>query len=57
MPRALAPVVQVGYRVVPERKLTKPEQGHCTKAGAPPLKHLREFKARGWGGGLRCRRC
>eukprot|EP00887_Chlorella_sp_A99_P002501 scaffold6.g2501.t1 len=38
--------VQVGYKVVPERKLNKPELGHCSKAGAPPLKHLREFKVK-----------
>lgn len=38
--------VQVGYQVVAERKLTKPEVGHTTKAGAPPLRHLREFKVK-----------
>lgn len=38
--------VQVGYRATKERKITKPELGHCKKAGAPPLKHLREFKVR-----------
>lgn len=36
--------VQVGYQVVPERKLTKPEAGHCKKAGVKPMRHLREFK-------------
>lgn len=36
--------VQVGYKVVAERKVTKPELGHLAKAGCPPLKHLREFK-------------
>jgi large subunit ribosomal protein L3 len=36
--------VQVGYKVIPERKITKPEYGHLLKAGVPPLKHLREFK-------------
>lgn len=35
---------QVGYKVVPERKVKKPELGHLKKAGCPPLKHLREFK-------------
>eukprot|EP00879_Flechtneria_rotunda_P001239 GHRR01001386.1.p1 GENE.GHRR01001386.1~~GHRR01001386.1.p1 ORF type:complete len:261 (+),score=76.34 GHRR01001386.1:153-935(+) len=36
--------VQVGYKVVPERKVRKPELGHLQKAGCPPVKHLREFK-------------
>ena len=35
---------QVGYRTVPERKITKPELGHLQKAGVPAMKHLREFK-------------
>ena len=38
--------VQVGYRAVRDGKLTKPEAGHCAKAGAPPLKQLREFKVK-----------
>ena len=36
--------VQVGYQAVAERKLTKPEAGHCKKAGVKPMRHLREFK-------------
>ena len=36
--------VQMGYQSVPERKLTKPELGHLAKAGAEPLKVLKEFK-------------
>eukprot|EP00877_Chromochloris_zofingiensis_P014890 jgi/Chrzof1/9655/Cz04g11050.t1 len=36
--------VQVGYRVVPDRKVTKPELGHLQKTGCSPMKHLREFK-------------
>ena len=36
--------VQIGYKEVPARKLTKPELGHLQKAELPPLKHLREFK-------------
>lgn len=36
--------VQVGYRVVPDRKITKPERNHLAKAGAPPMKFLREFR-------------
>lgn len=35
---------QVGYRVKREDKLTKPEMGHLKKHGAPPMRHLREFK-------------
>lgn len=38
--------VQVGYQEVKESKLTKPEVGHCTKAGTAPLRHLREFKVK-----------
>lgn len=36
--------VQLGFEDVPERKLSKPEMGHLTKAGVTPKKHLREFK-------------
>ena len=43
--------VQVGYKVVKERKITKPELGHLAKAGCKPMKHLREFKVRGGGRG------
>lgn len=32
--------------MVPDRKVTKPELGHLQKAGAPAMKHLREFKVR-----------
>lgn len=38
--------VQVGYEVVAERKITKPEVGHLKKAGTPPLRHLREFRVK-----------
>ena len=38
--------VQVGYKVVAERKVTKPEAGHLSKAGVQPMKHLVEFKVR-----------
>ncbi|KAL4446359.1 hypothetical protein ABPG77_003166 [Micractinium sp. CCAP 211/92] len=38
--------VQVGYKTVPDRKITKPELGHLQKAGAPAMKHLREFKVK-----------
>ena len=36
--------VQVGYDEVPERKLTKGERGHLSKATAPTLRELREFR-------------
>ena len=36
--------VQLGFEDVPERKLTKPEQGHLAKAGVSPKKHLKEFQ-------------
>lgn len=36
--------VQVGYKVVAERKVKKPELGHLKKSGCPPLRHLREFR-------------
>lgn len=52
--------VQIGYKVAKDRDfsqdskktsrrrniLTKSEVGHCLKAGAPPLRHLREFKVK-----------
>ncbi|KAK6945698.1 hypothetical protein RJ641_013242 [Dillenia turbinata] len=36
--------VQVGYRRVRDKKLTKPEMGHLNKAGVIPLRHLQEFR-------------
>ncbi|XP_042476823.1 50S ribosomal protein L3, chloroplastic [Macadamia integrifolia] len=36
--------VQVGYRRVRDKKLTKPEMGHLSKAGAIPMRHLQEFR-------------
>ncbi|KAG2720733.1 hypothetical protein I3843_02G038400 [Carya illinoinensis] len=36
--------VQVGYRRVRDRKLSKPEMGHLQKAGAIPMRHLQEFR-------------
>ena len=36
--------VQMGFQPVAERKLTKPELGHLKKAGAEPLKVLKEFR-------------
>ncbi|XP_010932027.1 large ribosomal subunit protein uL3c [Elaeis guineensis] len=36
--------VQIGYRRVRDRKLTRPELGHLQKAGAIPMRHLQEFR-------------
>lgn len=36
--------VQVGYRRVRDRKLTKPEMGHLEKSGIIALRHLQEFR-------------
>ncbi|XP_019438247.1 PREDICTED: 50S ribosomal protein L3, chloroplastic [Lupinus angustifolius] len=36
--------VQVGYRRVRDRKLTKPEMGHLQKIDAIPMRHLQEFR-------------
>lgn len=37
--------VQLGFGVAKPKHVNKPERGHTRKAGAPPLKHLREFSA------------
>jgi large subunit ribosomal protein L3 len=36
--------VQLGFGAVREKALTRPELGHLRKAGAPPLRHLVEFR-------------
>ncbi len=36
--------VQLAFRVVREKRLSKPELGHLKKAGAPPLRDLVEFR-------------
>lgn len=36
--------VQLAWGETDERRLTKPELGHLKKAGAPPLRHLAEFR-------------
>lgn len=36
--------VQLGFGVVKESKVNKPEQGHFKKAGVNSVKHLREFR-------------
>jgi large subunit ribosomal protein L3 len=38
--------LQLGYGDAKPGRLTKPEQGHLNKAGAPPLSHLEEFRLR-----------
>lgn len=38
--------VQLGYGSVPERKLTKGQLGHLEKNEIPPVKILREFRAK-----------
>ncbi|KAH8491443.1 hypothetical protein Peur_065328 [Populus x canadensis] len=42
--------VQVGYRRVRDKKLTKPEMGHLEKAGVIPMRHLQEFRLQGLDG-------
>ncbi|MDR1439949.1 MAG: 50S ribosomal protein L3, partial [Clostridiales bacterium] len=37
--------VKIGFGETAERKLTKPVLGMLKKAGVPPLKHIREFRA------------
>jgi large subunit ribosomal protein L3 len=36
--------VQLGFGAVREKALTKPELGHLKKAGAPPLRTVKEFR-------------
>ena len=36
--------IQVGYGEVKEKALSKPEIGHLSKAGASPLRHLKEYR-------------
>lgn len=36
--------VQLGFDLVRERKLSKPELGHLKKAGAPPMRTIKEFR-------------
>src|SRR5947209_16348642 len=36
--------VQLAFGVTKEKHLSKPELGHLKKAGAPPMKHLVEFR-------------
>lgn len=39
--------VQIGFREVPERKVTKPQVGHLKKAGDRLWRHLKEVKSDG----------
>jgi large subunit ribosomal protein L3 len=36
--------VQLAFGIVREKALSKPELGHLKKAGAPPMRHLAEFR-------------
>jgi large subunit ribosomal protein L3 len=36
--------IQVGYGEVKPKALTQPELGHLKKSGAPPLRHLKEYR-------------
>jgi large subunit ribosomal protein L3 len=36
--------IQVGYGEVKEKALSKPELGHLNKAGATPVRHLKEYR-------------
>ncbi|MGQ4645850.1 50S ribosomal protein L3 [Lyngbya aestuarii] len=36
--------VQIGYKEVKPKLLNKPEMGHLAKSGAPPSRHLREYR-------------
>lgn len=36
--------VQLGYEEVPEKRISKPEQGHLKKCGSPLYRHLKEFR-------------
>jgi large subunit ribosomal protein L3 len=36
--------VQLAFGAAKEKHLTKPEIGHLKKAGAPPMRHVREFR-------------
>jgi large subunit ribosomal protein L3 len=36
--------IQIGYEEVKEKALNKPKLGHLKKAGAAPLRHLKEYR-------------
>jgi large subunit ribosomal protein L3 len=37
--------IQVGFKEVKPKSLNRPELGHLSKSSAPPLRHLREYRA------------
>ncbi|MCB0076752.1 MAG: 50S ribosomal protein L3 [Anaerolineales bacterium] len=39
--------IQIGYGETKEQRLTQPQRGHLAKAGAPLVRHLREFRVNG----------
>jgi len=43
--------VQLAFGEVKQGKLTRAEEGHLKKAGAPPMRHLVEFRDEDLGGG------
>jgi large subunit ribosomal protein L3 len=43
--------VQLAFGEVKQGKLSKPEEGHLKKAGAPPMRHLVEFRNEDLGAG------
>jgi len=36
--------IQLGYGETTQKKLTKPQFGHLSRAGVPPIRHLKEFR-------------
>ncbi|MEG3437366.1 50S ribosomal protein L3 [Pannus brasiliensis CCIBt3594] len=36
--------IQVGFKTVKEKALSKPELGHLAKSGAEPVRHLKEYR-------------
>jgi large subunit ribosomal protein L3 len=36
--------IQIGYKEVKEKALSKPELGHLANSEAPPLRHLKEYR-------------
>ncbi|MBF2026459.1 MAG: 50S ribosomal protein L3 [Oscillatoriales cyanobacterium C42_A2020_001] len=41
--------VQVGFKAVTQKALSKPELGHLAKSNASPVRHLREYRLEGAG--------
>jgi large subunit ribosomal protein L3 len=36
--------IQIGFKTVKEKALTKPELGHLEKSGTEPVRHLKEYR-------------